>query len=159
MNATREVASLAKVGPLNRQSAGVMELLRSPSTLVHLVTLLEEMPVQETLDAADELARDGYPLGAVIVNRARPDLGTDDGQVDVALLREGLSRVDVSAEHAAALAVEIDHYAQRQLTQRENSARLEHLALPQIELPDLTPPVELGELSELAARFTEALAL
>ena len=52
----QEVGGLAKVGPIKNQSEGVMAVLRSPQTAVHLVTLLEEMPVQETLDGVAELA-------------------------------------------------------------------------------------------------------
>ena len=44
-------------------------------------------------------------------------------------------------------------YAQRQQVQDENAARLDTLDLPRIELPDLNPPVELGELMDLAACF------
>jgi hypothetical protein len=44
-------------------------------------------------------------------------------------------------------------YAQRQQVQEENVARLDALDLPRIELPDLNPPVELGELNDLAACF------
>src|SRR3954452_12258918 len=51
LNVTAETARLAKVGPIKNQSEGVASLLRSPITSVHVVTLLEEMPVQESLDA------------------------------------------------------------------------------------------------------------
>jgi hypothetical protein len=44
-------------------------------------------------------------------------------------------------------------YAERQQVQEENAARLDALHLPRIELPDLNPPVELGELKDLAACF------
>ena len=37
-------------------------------------------------------------------------------------------------------------YADRQRLQAENAARLDALDLPRIELPDLNPPVDLGEL-------------
>ncbi len=43
-------------------------MLRSPVTSVHVVTLLEEMPVQETTDAVAELQRLELPVGTVIVN-------------------------------------------------------------------------------------------
>jgi anion-transporting ArsA/GET3 family ATPase len=46
LNVTAEVAGLAKVGPIKTQSDGVMAVLRSSQTAVHVVTLLEEMPVQ-----------------------------------------------------------------------------------------------------------------
>ena len=48
-------------------------MIRSPQTVVHFVTLLEEMPVQETLDGIAELKElDGIRPGAIIVNMARP---------------------------------------------------------------------------------------
>ena len=52
LDVTKDVAGLAKMGPIHKQSQGVIEVLHAPSTWIHLVTLLEEMPVQETLDAA-----------------------------------------------------------------------------------------------------------
>ncbi|MCW2611803.1 MAG: Anion-transporting ATPase, partial [Cryptosporangiaceae bacterium] len=72
LNVTAEVSGLAKIGPIKSQSDGVMAVLRSPMTAVHLVTILEEMPVQETTDAIAELGRTGLPVGAVIVNATRP---------------------------------------------------------------------------------------
>jgi hypothetical protein len=65
------VSGLARVGPIKTQSEGVMAVLRSKQTAVHLVTLLEEMPVQETLDGAAELEAVGLPVGGIIVNAVR----------------------------------------------------------------------------------------
>jgi anion-transporting ArsA/GET3 family ATPase len=158
LDATREVANLTKFGPINRQSAGVIELLHSSRTAVHLVSLLEEMPVQETLDAASDLKRAGFFLGAVIVNRARPVLiadgqVADDGSVDTKALTAGLRKAGVAAAHTPALAHEMAEYAQRQRLQADNRERLSSLDLPQIELPELNPPVALGELALLARQF------
>jgi len=166
LNATKEVASLTKFGPIQRQSVGVIDLLHSAKTAIHLVTLLEEMPVQETIDAVDELTGACFRLGTVVVNRARPDLvsarqlGADGGlrAAHLKLLTEGLAQADVGPQHVKALALEIGQYAERQQLQDENSARLDALSLPRIELPDLNPPVELGELTELASLFLEQLA-
>ncbi len=118
------------------------------------------MPVQETLDAAAELGELGFRLGVLIVNRARPALVTagligEDGAVDDAELRAGLQVAGVSAIHAPALAREMADYAQRQRLQEENAARLDSLDLPRVELPDLNPPIELGELRDLAACFRQ----
>ncbi len=159
LDATKEVANLTKFGPISRQSEGEIEVLHGPQTAVHRVTLLEEMPVQETIDAATELHAAGFHLGAVVINRARPALITDDqiagdGTVDVDQLAAGLAAVDVPAVHAAALAQEMADYAERQQLQAENARRLDALDLPRIELPDLNPPVELGELHDLATCFT-----
>src|ERR1700712_1848554 len=70
LNVAGEVAGLARSGPIKTQSDGVMAVLRSPQTAVHLVTLLEDMPVQETADAIADLTAAGLPVGSVIVNMA-----------------------------------------------------------------------------------------
>ena len=51
LNVNNEVAGLARFGPIHTQSEAVMRVLRSGETAVHFVTVLEEMPVQETLEA------------------------------------------------------------------------------------------------------------
>ena len=51
-----------------------MKLLHSDQTAIHLVTLLEALPVQETLEAIEELAEMELPIGSVIVNRNIPTL-------------------------------------------------------------------------------------
>ena len=66
------MADLARVGPIHSQSEGVVRLLHSPLTAVHLVTLLEDLPVTETLETVAELAAADLRPGAVIVNRVRP---------------------------------------------------------------------------------------
>jgi anion-transporting ArsA/GET3 family ATPase len=154
LDATQEVANLTKFGPINRQSEGVIQLLHGKQTAVHLVTLLEEMPVQETIDAAIELRAAGFQLGAVVVNRARPVL-IDDRSVDPKLLAAGLRKVNLPVGLAGALTAEVGEYADRLDIQAENAARLDEIDMPRIELPELNPPVERGELNELATRFLE----
>ena len=79
LNVNSELAGLAKVGPDQAPGRRVMTLLRSPRTAVHLVTVLEEMPVQETADGIAELRAAGLPVGGVVVNLVRPrDLDADD---------------------------------------------------------------------------------
>ena len=63
LNVNDEVAGLAKIGPIHNQAQAVMRVLKSPETAVHLVTLLEEMPVQETADGIAELRAAGLPVG------------------------------------------------------------------------------------------------
>ena len=57
-------------------------------SVVHVVTLLEEMPVQETVDAVAELSAAGFGLGAVVVNQVREPL------VDEALLEAAAAEPD-----------------------------------------------------------------
>ena len=73
LNITSEVMGLARVGPVYDQAQSVQRLLRSPrQTVVHFVTLLEEMPVQETLDGAAGIADAGLRVGEA-VQRAEID--------------------------------------------------------------------------------------
>ena len=72
---TASSPGLAKVGPIKNQADTVMTLFRSPRTAVHLVTVLEEMPVQETADGIAQLREAELPVGGVVVNMrpaARP---------------------------------------------------------------------------------------
>jgi anion-transporting ArsA/GET3 family ATPase len=71
LNVNEEVVDLAKVGPIRNQANSIMTVLRSPQTAVHLVTVLEEMPVQETQDAVADLREVGLRVGGVVVNMVR----------------------------------------------------------------------------------------
>src|SRR5665811_132123 len=62
LNVNHEVADLARVGPIRTQADSITAMLTSPQTVVHVVTLLAEMPVQETVDATDRHT-DGTELG------------------------------------------------------------------------------------------------
>jgi anion-transporting ArsA/GET3 family ATPase len=151
LQATNEVADLTKFGPIHKQSVGVSTLLHSPQTVVHLVTLLEEMPVQETLDAAAELRLDGYTLGRVIVNRARPELVTAGmPHTDESLLAQGLSEAGLDPTLAPGLARQLSDYAERQTVHATAAAELSELELPIVRLPELAPPMDLSSLFELA---------
>ena len=70
LNVTVAMTDLAKKGPIRAQADGVAAVLHSPDTTVHLVTLLEDMPVTETLEGIEQLRAVGLPVGTVIVNAA-----------------------------------------------------------------------------------------
>ena len=84
LNVNSEVSGLAKAGPIRKHADMVMDVIASPQTAVHLVTLLEEMPVQETIDGVAELREHNLPVGGVFVNMTRPPLLTDN-QLEAAL--------------------------------------------------------------------------
>jgi anion-transporting ArsA/GET3 family ATPase len=174
LNVNEEVAGLAKVGPIRNQAGSIMTLLRSAQTAIHLVTVLEEMPVQETQDAVAELRAAGLPIGGVVVNMVRdPYLpatilsAARAGDLDRATVVAGLeaagfggrassatgsARVAAladgllgeAAEHAARVALEV---AQR--------AELAVLRRPTYELPALAGGIDLGALYDLAEQLTE----
>jgi hypothetical protein len=131
------------------QSSGVSTLLHSAQTVVHLVTLLEEMPVQETLDAAAILAAEGYRPGHIIVNRARPDL-VPAHVVGAGVTSADLIRIGLDGALAPELARQVVEYAQRQGVQATASERLDAAGLPVVTLPQLPAPMDLGSLFELA---------
>src|SRR5260370_2960769 len=74
LNVTAEVAGLARVGPIRNHADAVQKVIRSPQTAVHFVTVLEEMPVQETLDAIAELRAPGLQVGGIMITMLRPPL-------------------------------------------------------------------------------------
>jgi anion-transporting ArsA/GET3 family ATPase len=157
LNVTEETARLVKVGPIKTQSEGVASLLRSPMTAVHVVTLLEEMPVQETLDAIAELSALHIPVGRVVVNSARPPL-LAGGKVTKAEIKRGLSAAGLPA--ATATVNQLATEAQAHLTRREleESLRLElaELGRPVVELPLLPEGVDRAALGEFAALLMRA---
>jgi len=151
LNVTAETARLAKVGPIKTQSEGVAAILRSPMTAVHIVTLLEEMPVQETADAAAELAGLGIPIGRIIINETRPKL-LDGQRATAAEIKRGLAAAGVRAGKAtvAGLVGEAKDYLVRQDVEASLRADLADLGKPMIELPFLPGGVDRGALNTLA---------
>jgi anion-transporting ArsA/GET3 family ATPase len=165
LNVNTEVAGIAKVGPIRNQATAIMRLLKSAQTRVHLVTTLEEMPVQETLDAVAELSRIELGVGSVIINRvsdaeldgtALTDAAAgrlDDGEVEADLKEAGLrpSRamleglLHVGQEHAHRVALEQDELG-----------RLQAARLPLVSLPLLPAGVDLGALYEFAELLRES---
>jgi anion-transporting ArsA/GET3 family ATPase len=154
LNVTAEVSGLAKMGPIKSQSDGVMAVLRSPMTAVHLVTILEEMPVQETADAITELERSKLPVGTVIVNATRaPQLA--GAKVTQAELRRGLVAAGLPATKpvVSALAAEAGDRALREALEQRLRGELAELGQPVLELPFLPDGVDLGGLYTLADAF------
>lgn len=156
LNVTAETAKLAKVGPIRSQSEGVAALLRSPMTSVHVVTLLEEMPVQETVDTLAELDGLGLPLGKIIINAARPPLlagAVANRQVTQRQLAAGLDAAGLDADRATVTGL---HQQARAHLARERlelnlRAELERLGRPMVELPLLPDAVNRSGLDRLAS--------
>jgi anion-transporting ArsA/GET3 family ATPase len=166
LGVTGEMASLARSGPIKTQSDGVMAVLKSPQTAVHLVTLLEDMPVQETADAIAELSTAGLPVGSVIVNMATepllPAASLDraaEGRISGADLAPALTAAGLAAGPIAdALAEEAVEHAQVWAAQDALRGQIEALDRPTVELPLLVGPIDLGSLFELAGRLEDHLA-
>jgi anion-transporting ArsA/GET3 family ATPase len=165
LNVNAEVAGLAKVGPIRRQADAIMGLLHSPRTAVHIVSLLEEMPVQETVDAVAELAALGLPAGALVVNQTR--LPVLDGaqlasarsrSLDSSAIEAGLEVVGLASHShlVGALAREAETHAERVDLEARERRRLADLALPMVELPWVPEGIDLAGLYSLADALGDA---
>ncbi|MCO1655337.1 ArsA-related P-loop ATPase [Pseudonocardia humida] len=165
LDVTKAMADLARSGPIHSQAEGVVQVLHSPLTVVHLVTLLEELPVTETLETVDELVAADLRPGALIVNRVRPQWLPDrsvaaaaNGRVDAERIRAGLSSagVDLPPDVIDGLVAETVEHAVRVNAESTALHRLaeggEH---PRLELPQLVDGVDLGSLYDLAAALVE----
>src|SRR5207248_460142 len=119
----------------------------SPITSIHVVTLLEEMPVQETADAVAELRALKLTVGKIIINATQPPL-LADGKVSQAELRRGLAAAGLSADRATVSGLYAE--ARTHLVRRaiEESLRKELAALdrPLVELPFLPDGVDRAAL-------------
>jgi anion-transporting ArsA/GET3 family ATPase len=168
LNVTTEVSDLAKVGPIRGHADTVQKVIRSPQTVVHFVTVLEEMPVQETLDGIAELrALGGIRPGGIFVNMTRPlALPPDqlqaaaDGGVDQSLLALGLKSAGLDEDPglAAALAAELSQQARTALGQAVQESRIDEAGQPSYQLPWISGGMDLAGLYRLAAVLREQKA-
>ena len=149
-----------KVGPIHSQSEGVVRLLHSPLTAVHLVTLLEDLPVTETLETVAELEAADLRPGAVIVNRVRPQLAAGPlrggGRGRPGRRRRGSAPgwprpgVALAPEMIDGLVAETVEHAVRVEAEAAARAGCATDAGARLELPNLVDGVDLGTLYELA---------
>jgi len=164
LDVTKAMSDLAKGGPVHSQSEGVVRLLHSDQTAIHLVTLLEALPVQETLEAIDELAEMQLPIGSVIVNRNIPsylephDLAkAAEGDIDADSVRAGLKIAGIKLSDAdfAGLLTETIQHATRITARAETAQQLDALKVPRLELPAISDGVDLGSLYELSESLAQ----
>jgi anion-transporting ArsA/GET3 family ATPase len=156
LNVTAETARITKVGPIKNQSVGVAAVLRSPVTAVHVVTLLEEMPVQETADAIAELQRLEIPVGNIIINATQAPL-LPKGKVTQTDIRKGLVAAGLAADKlaVAGLVDEARAYLARGEVEQTLRAELEAIGRPIVQLPALPTGLNRDDLYTLAGLLLE----
>jgi anion-transporting ArsA/GET3 family ATPase len=180
LNVNEEVVGLAKVGPIRNQAGSIMSLLRSPQTVVHLVTLLEEMAVQETCDGVEQLTALELPVGGVVLNLARDPIlkqrelaDATKGRLDRDAVLAGLAAAGLAGREpktgaaggspargrgvalADGLLVEAAEHGQRMALEKRERRTLAALDRPMYELPTLPGGIDLGALYELARLLHE----
>jgi anion-transporting ArsA/GET3 family ATPase len=164
LDVTRAVSDLAKGGPVYSQAEGVVKILHSDQTAIHLVTLLEALPMQETMEAIDELQGLGLPIGSVIVNRniaayLQPDdlAKAAEGDVDADAVHAGLAAAGIKLTDAdfAGLLTETIQHATRITARAATAQQLDELHVPRLELPTIADGVDLGSLYELSESLAQ----
>lgn len=164
LNVNSEVAGLARTGPIRDHADQVMAVIRSERTRVHFVTLLEEMPAQETRDGIAEIEALGLRPGTVVVNMFGPELLQERdlatmaaGGPDGTALVDGLKAAGLPEpeELADDLAGEVYAYASRRLLEQRVREGLVGTGLPLLELPRIEGGVDRWTLTTLARRLTE----
>jgi anion-transporting ArsA/GET3 family ATPase len=164
LDVTRAVSDLAKGGPVYSQAEGVVKILHSDQTAIHLVTLLEALPMQETMEAIDELQELRLPIGSVIVNRnieayLKPDdlAKAAEGDVDADSVRAGLAAAGIKLPDAdfAGLLTETIQHATRMTARAATALELDELKVPRLELPTIADGVDLGSLYELSESLAQ----
>ncbi|HNO39004.1 MAG TPA: ArsA-related P-loop ATPase [Marmoricola sp.] len=164
LNVNNELAGLAKVGPIKAQADTVTDLIRSEQCAIHLTTVLEEMPVQETIDGIHQLQGFGLPIGGVFINLVRPQelnqaerdqllAGTAPRKRVTAALRS--AGVEATEAMTTALLEEGRDHAERRALEDEQRALVSALDVPTLELPKLPGGVEYEGLYDLAAILRE----
>ena len=137
-----QLASLAKVGPIRKQAESISELIHSEMTTVHIVTLPEEMPVQESLEAVDELRGLGVNLGHIFVNQMleEKELGAFTDKIDGVV--------------ATALREEVNRYRNRVARQETQITLLNGLDV--IEIAHMGEEIDFEILEFIANELREA---
>ncbi|MGA2519325.1 MAG: ArsA-related P-loop ATPase [Acidimicrobiales bacterium] len=158
LSSAQGLLDAARSGPVRTQAADVVELLSDPDRCqVALVTLPEEMPVNEVVEAAYALEdRIGIKLGPVIVNACLP--ADDRLAADPTEAAEAVG-VRLTLDQADALREASSFRARRFALQEEQRARLAiELPLPQLVAPFLfSARIGPEELELLAAGLGDAV--
>lgn len=164
LTANAELAGLAKMGPIKNQAESVMTTLRMQSA-VHLVTLLEEMSVQETVEGAAELHAAELPVGTIVVNQARPrtldeaQLKTArTGRIDASKVAASLAKVGLGDRAGMVdelVSLGADHAVRRELEDSQRAV-LDDTDTSLVELPKFPGGVDLAALYDMAATLRTA---
>ncbi|HYB28370.1 MAG TPA: ArsA family ATPase [Solirubrobacteraceae bacterium] len=151
----RTFADIARVGPIAHQGQTIADTIADHEfTGVIAVATPEEMPVNETVVLAEELARDKLLLDLLVVNALYPSRFESD---EIDELNAALTRTR-SALARTALRAALSEHA-RAATQREQRDRLrDHVDARLVELPYIfADHVGLHELETLSDVLAAAL--
>lgn len=153
LDAPRAIGNLVSSGPISRQAQGVLDVTTNPERCqVVLVTLPEELPMRETLEAREALSEIGVASGPIICNQLWPQVDeiADASAIEAAVINAGTSPSD-----AKVLTEAVMRSARRAVDQRAVIGRLEKdLGEPVVTLPYLfTAEIARSDLDVFARRL------
>ena len=156
LNVHEAVSGLAKVGPIHKQAGAIMRMFRSSTTVLHLVTLLEDMPVTETLTAVQDLEPTGIAPISVICNKVSDDFTAEERDLidSTELTCPGLDETTI-----AALQRQLRSASARTAAEDGHRERLRELGLPMVDLPLDPSGVDRALLLAQGVRLADALDL
>jgi anion-transporting ArsA/GET3 family ATPase len=169
LRAPDATTELVNVGPIRGQAQSVVDmLLDAERTNLVLVTLLEEMPVQETIESAEALTELGVVLGPLVVNRVLPErfdeaatkaLESDLEPPELAAVLAGAG-VEIDLDGAEALrGLGLGYLRRHELQDRLRAELAARLDLPSIELPYVASErFGADEVARLADVIEEAVS-
>lgn len=163
LRAPEATIQLAGIGPVRQQAQSVADMLTDPHrTRAIVATLLEEMPVAETIESVRALQELQVAVGPLVTNRVMPERFDNevaarlDGELDTQHLatRAKSAGAEIDADAVATLQEHANAYRDRLALQgRMRSVLDEELAQPRIELPERYAehfgPDEISALAEL----------
>jgi anion-transporting ArsA/GET3 family ATPase len=150
LNVGNQALKTFPIGPLRRKGEAVQRLLTDASTTgVVLVTLAEEMPVNETLELNAAL-RERLNIGVVgvVVNALFPELGAPPDGPSLERLRDAAPFFSVPELARRLSAAGLFYNARREINEQHLARLQRELTAPQVRIPFL--PNEARDLSFLA---------
>jgi anion-transporting ArsA/GET3 family ATPase len=163
LRAPDATTELVNVGPVRNQAQSLVDmLLDAERTQVVLVTLLEEMPVRETIEGVHALRDLGVSVGLVFANRVLDDRLDEEAHAALAGL-DTVSLTDVLAQAGLEVDAEAAHdllelgRSQRERLELQDEMReilASKLPLPVVELPEVRTerfgPEEIARIADVA---------
>jgi len=149
----KTIVELSPPGVLRNDAERAWNQFRDPALSgVAVVTLPEEMPVNESLELVAALRGElGLPLSAVVANQVVPPIFSETEAVGLAPLEEPPVTDPASAALAAAI-----RRAAREVVQRESLERLTGLGAPLFKLPFMPEgPSDAEALRELSSAMSD----
>jgi anion-transporting ArsA/GET3 family ATPase len=139
----------------SQRADGVQQLLRADTTAFVLVSSPEREPIDEAIWFHQTIAREGFPLAGVVINRVHHDLGTESEPADV---KRSLSRV-LGAELAQKVAANAVDYHLLARRDDHNISRLSEAldGQPLVLVPQLEQDVHDIEGLEAMRRYLFAV--